>query len=170
MKDDRIISVAADSLATREFIDPVCGMQVDPWKSAGKFEYQGHLYHFCSSNYLEKFKREPTRFISQARTLSSAPDDDSRTSLTTSDEYTFPMHPEVRQYHPGVCPKCGMALEPVAPIQPVSKTEYVYPTHPQVVRSEPVNCPICGMTLEPRLVSAGGKASPELADMTRRFG
>ena len=79
------------------------------------------------------------------------------------------MHPEVRQDHPGSCPKCGMALEPVAPIQAVSKTEYVCPMHPQIVRSEPGNCPICGMTLEPRVVSAGDEPSPELADMTRRF-
>ena len=25
------------------------------------------------------------------------------------------MHPEIRQDHPGHCPKCGMALEPVLP-------------------------------------------------------
>jgi len=25
------------------------------------------------------------------------------------------MHPEVRQDHPGACPKCGMALEPEMP-------------------------------------------------------
>jgi Cu+-exporting ATPase len=29
--------------------------------------------------------------------------------------YTCPMHPEIRQDHPGNCPKCGMALEPVIP-------------------------------------------------------
>ena len=29
--------------------------------------------------------------------------------------YTCPMHPEVRQDHPGTCPKCGMTLEPVIP-------------------------------------------------------
>ena len=29
--------------------------------------------------------------------------------------YTCPMHPEVRQDHPGACPKCGMPLEPVVP-------------------------------------------------------
>ena len=28
-------------------------------------------------------------------------------------EYTCPMHPEIRQYGPGACPICGMALEPV---------------------------------------------------------
>jgi len=33
-------------------------------------------------------------------------------------EYTCPMHPEVRQRGPGVCPKCGMALEPVAAAAP----------------------------------------------------
>ncbi|WP_370657011.1 heavy metal-binding domain-containing protein, partial [Klebsiella pneumoniae] len=25
------------------------------------------------------------------------------------------MHPEIRQDHPGNCPKCGMALEPLLP-------------------------------------------------------
>ncbi|HVL44683.1 MAG TPA: copper-translocating P-type ATPase [Acidovorax sp.] len=29
--------------------------------------------------------------------------------------YTCPMHPEVRQDHPGSCPQCGMTLEPVLP-------------------------------------------------------
>ncbi len=28
--------------------------------------------------------------------------------------YTCPMHPEIIQDHPGSCPKCGMALEPIA--------------------------------------------------------
>jgi len=29
--------------------------------------------------------------------------------------YTCPMHPEIRQDHPGDCPKCGMTLEPLLP-------------------------------------------------------
>ncbi len=29
--------------------------------------------------------------------------------------YTCPMHPEIRQDHPGNCPKCGMSLEPMIP-------------------------------------------------------
>ncbi|MFH0907336.1 MAG: heavy metal translocating P-type ATPase [bacterium] len=29
--------------------------------------------------------------------------------------WTCPMHPEIRQDHPGACPKCGMALEPESP-------------------------------------------------------
>jgi Cu+-exporting ATPase len=31
----------------------------------------------------------------------------------TTDIYTCPMHPEIRQPSPGACPKCGMALEKV---------------------------------------------------------
>jgi len=30
--------------------------------------------------------------------------------------YTCPMHPEVQQDHPGQCPKCGMDLEPMTPV------------------------------------------------------
>ncbi|HEU0307508.1 MAG TPA: heavy metal-binding domain-containing protein, partial [Lysobacter sp.] len=29
--------------------------------------------------------------------------------------YTCPMHPQIRQDHPGTCPICGMALEPEMP-------------------------------------------------------
>ncbi|MBA2676140.1 copper-translocating P-type ATPase [Ramlibacter sp.] len=29
--------------------------------------------------------------------------------------YTCPMHPDIRQDHPGNCPKCGMTLEPLIP-------------------------------------------------------
>jgi Cu+-exporting ATPase len=36
-----------------------------------------------------------------------------RTKPRAKTIYTCPMHPEVRQDHPGSCPKCGMALEPV---------------------------------------------------------
>jgi Cu+-exporting ATPase len=91
--------------------------------------------------------------------------DDSRT-------YTCPMHPEVRQRGPASCPKCGMALEPVAPAAPPrAKVEYTCPMHPQIVRDAPGTCPICGMALEPRTVSAepGKDENAELRDMTRRF-
>jgi Cu+-exporting ATPase len=90
-------------------------------------------------------------------------------ALPGSTAYTCPMHPEVRQGHPGNCPKCGMALEPVTAAPPVTKVEYTCPMHPQIVRDAPGNCPICGMALEPRTVTGGEVPSPELVDMTRRF-
>jgi Cu+-exporting ATPase len=30
--------------------DPVCGMQVDPAKTAGSSEYNGKTYYFCSAS------------------------------------------------------------------------------------------------------------------------
>jgi heavy metal translocating P-type ATPase len=41
----------------------------------------------------------------------------------TQTVYTCPMHPEVRQPGPGACPKCGMALEPVAPAAEADDSE-----------------------------------------------
>ncbi|OYV19473.1 MAG: copper-translocating P-type ATPase [Methylococcaceae bacterium NSM2-1] len=70
--------------------------------------------------------------------------------------YTCPMHPEIRLEKPGNCPKCGMALEPMAPMEskaPEIHTEYVCPMHPEIIRSEPGSCPKCGMALEARDVS-----------------
>lgn len=46
--------------------------------------------------------------------------------------WTCPMHPEVLQDHPGDCPKCGMALEPVAGSAPA--TEDADPEHRGMVR------------------------------------
>ncbi|MEF3074488.1 copper-translocating P-type ATPase [Methylobacter sp. Wu1] len=92
---------------------------------------------------------------------------DSSIATTT---YTCPMHPEVQSAHPGSCPKCGMALEPVETPRPVSRTEWVCPMHPEIVRNEPGNCPICGMALEPRTIEAEqAEQNPELKDMSRRF-
>jgi P-type Cu+ transporter len=84
-------------------------------------------------------------------------------------EYTCPMHPEVRQNHPGSCPKCGMALEPLAITPAATKTEYTCPMHPEIVRDAPGSCPICGMALEPRTVSVDEEQNEELIDMSRRF-
>jgi Cu+-exporting ATPase len=86
-----------------------------------------------------------------------------------NNEYTCPMHPEVLRNLPGPCPKCGMALEPLAVSLPATKTEYTCPMHPRIVRGGPGSCPICGMALEPRTVSSGEEPNEELLDMTRRF-
>jgi Cu+-exporting ATPase len=83
--------------------------------------------------------------------------------------YTCPMDPEVRQDHPGACPKCGMDLEPDIPAVPATRIEYTCPMHPQIVRSEPGYCPICGMALEPRTALVEEEKNPELVSMTRRF-
>ncbi len=145
----------APRLATSQ--DPVCGMKVDPaHPRGGTFEHQGTLYGFCSDKCRTRFAAEPQKFLSP------------RAEVPVSGaSYTCPMHPEVREDHPGACPDCGMALEPLNPI--VTRTEWTCPMHPEIVRDAPGSCPICGMALEPRTVTAAEEANPELVDMTRRF-
>jgi len=82
--------------------------------------------------------------------------------------YICPMDPEVRQYQPGACPKCGMALEPEVPLT-ATTTQWTCPMHSEIVRDAPGACPICGMTLEPKSVAAAQEDNPELRDMKRRF-
>lgn len=85
-------------------IDPVCGMTVDPAKTAHHAEFQGEAFHFCSARCREKFVAEPAPYLSPAP---SPPQDAAPGTI-----WTCPMHPEIRQDHAGACPICGMALEP----------------------------------------------------------
>lgn len=100
--------------------DPVCGMLVDPRKAAGKQEYKGKTYYFCSPRCAERFRQEPKRFLAERGTAGmeqaagaahAAPAAPSTTGRNV--RYTCPMHPEIVQLGPGTCPKCGMALEPM---------------------------------------------------------
>jgi len=96
---------------TVEVKDPVCGMRVDPQRAAGTVTWQGHTYYFCSKGCAAKFEADPEKYLHpQAVPEPMEPTAPSAQGV----EYTCPMHPEVRQMGPGSCPKCGMALEPVA--------------------------------------------------------
>jgi len=43
-------------------VDPVCGMQVDPAKAAGKSDYDGKTYYFCSKMCKTKFDANPSQY------------------------------------------------------------------------------------------------------------
>ena len=144
--------------------DPVCGMKVDPAKSAATLEHGGWQFYFCGQSCANKFKSSPEKYT-EPKFASTAVSDkrDNHEAV-----YLCPMHPEVRQTGPGSCPKCGMALEPEVVASSASRTEYTCPMHPEIVRDQPGSCPICGMALEPRTITADA-ANPELDDMRRRF-
>ncbi|HWR37209.1 MAG TPA: heavy metal translocating P-type ATPase [Clostridia bacterium] len=161
--------------------DPVCGMMVDPQNArGGEYSYKGTTYYFCNPKCRERFQTEPEKFLSpdykpggmSPSPVVSAPSDAAMNSTGTAQAqswYVCPMDPEVRQDHPGACPKCGMALEAETITAPAKKVEYVCPMHPEVVRDKPGACPICGMALEPRVVTAAAEENPELNDMWRRL-
>ncbi len=97
---------AADSSAGIE-IDPVCGMSVDPAKSAHVATHAGAHHYFCSAGCLAKFNADPERYLGDAPQAAEP--------AMEGAIWTCPMHPEIQRPGPGSCPICGMALEPMTP-------------------------------------------------------
>src|SRR3546814_579301 len=85
-------------------VDPVCGMTVDPQKTAHLATHANHEYHFCSAGCRAKFVGDPVHYLIPAA--------DRMVDAPPGTIWTCPMHPEIRQDHPGACPICGMGLEP----------------------------------------------------------
>src|SRR6267378_1768939 len=132
--------------ATPRVKDPVCGMMVDPQKSAAKVEHQGKTYYFCSPRCAERFEREPEKFLAAPGTAGMG-------------------HPSSPPVH-----DVNSHARPMAPATPASKTtRYTCPMHPEIVRIGPGTCPICGMALEPLDVFAEVEADPEYDSMRLRF-
>ena len=84
--------------------DPVCGMVVDPATTPHHASHGGQDYHFCSAGCRARFMADPQKYLQPAPAIS--------VPAPAGAVFTCPMHPEVRQDHPGACPICGMALEP----------------------------------------------------------
>ena len=81
--------------------DPVCGMTVDPATAKHRHEYAGRSYVFCSAKCREKFAADPLHYLAPREEAPPPPQPQGQPQGTL---YTCPMHPEVRQDHPGSCP------------------------------------------------------------------
>jgi YHS domain-containing protein len=46
-------------------IDPVCKMQVDESKAAGRSEYKGKTYYFCAVICKTRFDKNPEEYVKQ---------------------------------------------------------------------------------------------------------
>jgi len=86
-------------------IDPICGMRVHIATAEHILQQAGQKHYFCGAGCLETY-RTGAQGSAAAEPTATAPG---------NPVYTCPMHPQVRQPVAGVCPICGMALEPVAP-------------------------------------------------------
>jgi Cu+-exporting ATPase len=94
--------------------DPVCDMTVTAG-SEHRVEHAGRPYYFCSAKCRTQFVAEPARYARDAAVPADAQAAAEQPPAAAGTVYTCPMHPEIRQDHPGNCPKCGMTLEPVLP-------------------------------------------------------
>ncbi len=93
--------------------DPVCGMTVTD-QSPHVLEHVGAPVYFCSAGCKAKFAVNPAQYLAAPAAIAAPPLPEPEPTVAGA-VYTCPMHPEVRQDHPGACPKCGMALEPEMP-------------------------------------------------------
>ena len=99
--------------------DPVCGMTVTP-QSPHSMQHEGKVVYFFSAGCKGKFAANPAKYSADVAggvisNLVAPPVAPVLEPVAAGAVYTCPMHPEVRQDHPGACPKCGMALEPEMP-------------------------------------------------------
>ena len=146
----------SDENKTGVFIDPVCGMSVDPKAAAGSHEYRGESYYFCSPPCRHKFSEDPESFINKpARSMEMQPVGIQRTTANQIANV-----PAVTV--PGSDRTLDIGLGTLDSL-------YTCPMHPEIVSDAPGSCPICGMALEPRTVSLDEEENPELAEMSRRF-
>ncbi len=100
--------------AAGKAIDPVCGMTVNPEKCAGSHTHNGKEYFFCGKGCLAKFQASPETYLKPKLVsigIASAPKPAPKPMPGV--KYTCPMDPQIVQDHPGACPICGMALEPM---------------------------------------------------------
>ena len=72
-------------------------------------------YHERISRHLPSSKRHARATGKRDPSAEPRPDAHAPHFVGQGTVYTCPMHPEIRQDHPGQCPKCGMTLEPILP-------------------------------------------------------
>ncbi|HET9994953.1 MAG TPA: heavy metal translocating P-type ATPase [Candidatus Acidoferrum sp.] len=126
-----------------KFIDPVCGMAVDPAKAAVKAEHEGKTYFFCSEECSERFSVQPVKFLQAPGTAG------------------------MKMVHGAHVHRIPAVRKPAT--QEHKQVRYTCPMHPEIVRNGPGSCPICGMALEPMDVFAEVEADPEYDSMRLRF-
>jgi Cu+-exporting ATPase len=185
------------STVKEEFIDPICGMMVDPATAAGSFKHEGTTYYFCSKGCLQKFiaktqdvpasgfvgiGREQKETVSHGE-MNATPEGEfvdpvcgmSVAPETSAEKYDF----EGQTYY--FCstgclnkfkqnPASFLREKTEEALDAESKgVEYTCPMHPEVVQIGPGSCPKCGMALEPKVMTLDDAPDPEYIDMNRRF-
>ena len=82
--------------------DPVCGMAVT-MASTYQAVHDSTTYYFCSARCASKFAADPIAHLGKQPTakVTGVP----ATVTVAASTYICPMHPEIRQSHPGNCPQ-----------------------------------------------------------------
>ncbi len=153
--------------------DPVCGMTVDPAKAAGRSEYQGKTYLFCSAGCKSKFDGRPDRYLKPPEAAAERAPQEMRTAIDPVcgmevDAAKAAVSEEHRGTRYFFCSRgCAAKFRSdperylqsdtasaSVPTKAEQQTEYICPMDPEVSKQGPGSCPKCGMALEPATLAA----------------
>ena len=186
------------SETTEKFIDPVCGMTVNPSSAAGSYNHAGKTYYFCSTGCLQKFiaqsqgvpasgfvgigraKKETVQhgdmtatplgeFVDPVCGMSVAPETAAGTYEHGGETYYFCSVGCLNKFKQNPASFLEKKKEEKQAEATSEVVEYTCPMHPEIVQIGPGTCPKCGMALEPKVLSLDDKPDPEYLDMKRRF-
>ena len=174
------------------YVDPICGMTVNPATAAGEIRHENKNYYFCSKGCLEKFKKQIEAPKIQQPIIQLG-----RRKVVEKDFETYVdpvckmlVKPETAagsfSYKETIYYFCSTGcvnkfrqtpekfLNPNSEPEPMNDeaaegVEYTCPMHPEIVQIGHGTCPLCGMALEPKTFSLDDAPDPEYADMKRRF-
>jgi Cu+-exporting ATPase len=91
-------------------IDPVCGMTVEPSTAAGRLDYEGQTYYFCSARCLDRFRAAPKQYAKKAAAADTALPEGGRRPLPM----VQPAAAEQPAADDELDPVCGMTVQPSA--------------------------------------------------------
>ncbi|MGH9739481.1 MAG: heavy metal translocating P-type ATPase [Candidatus Acidiferrales bacterium] len=133
--------------------DPVCGMSVDPERTAHTTEHAGRTYYFCCAGCAAKFRADPQKYLQHkppagradaplvqlGGAKAPAREGGSLEQLGAA-KPTAPADPDHSAHRTH-----GLATQPAAAAK---GSAYVCPMDPEVRADKPGPCPKCGMALE----------------------
>lgn len=127
--------------------DPVCGMEVEPERASGCYDYHGQTFYFCAKVCEARFIADPERYLQAG----ANPPGMGLVSL-------------------GRRPMSQRGIGASLKLPPAAKnSRFICPMCPAVESPGPGACPSCGMALEPAVISLNDKPNPELVAMTKRL-
>jgi Cu+-exporting ATPase len=152
--------------------DPVCGMSVEPNKSAARVEHGGQTYYFCAPGCAKRFQQAPEKYLQPAKAQAAPSGLVNLHGSQSSAAVHATEDAKLATHETSVVPAVREAEHKPPSEKPVAgdkQVRYTCPMHPQIVQIGPGTCPICGMALEPMDVFAEVEADPEYDSMRRRF-
>ncbi|MGA9883765.1 MAG: heavy metal translocating P-type ATPase [Candidatus Acidiferrales bacterium] len=136
--------------------DPVCGMNVDPTRTAHIAEHAGKTYYFCCAGCVAKFCADPQKYLRP-----KPPAEQAHAPLVQLDGAKAPAHDGGSLVQLGAAkPTASVDTDHSArgahdlvtqPAAAVKTSAYVCPMDPEVRANKPGPCPKCGMALEPEM-------------------